>query len=214
MKPVEEKAEEQEIASEETESKVEQIDLVNELVEKIAWVFRGGIGLKRGSPKFKQVLKILREVPFPLPITPFVTSTGEAPIYFQWELRVPIESEVKDFCQLIMDEKWLELYIHETDQNERIWGKPVFDEDLFYEKNPNITKPVEDDSKGRSLKSNDTQVSRESFDQKAFNWTIYEFRKDRIGIQLYFEDKTAITEGVMDKLQFMYQEPAEFLIRE
>jgi len=64
--------------------------------------------------------------------------------------------------------------MHETDQNERIWGKPVFDEDLFYEKNPSIKRPEETNSTARrSLQSNDTQISSESFDQKTFNWTIY-----------------------------------------
>jgi len=47
----------------------------------------------------------------------------------------------------------------------------VFDEDLFYEKNPNIKRPEE--TARRSLQSNVTQLSSESFDQKTFNWTIY-----------------------------------------
>lgn len=74
---------------------VDQVDEVNEFVEKIAWVFKGGVGFKQGSPKFKQILKILREVPFPLPITPIITNTGDAPIYFQWNLRIPVNSELK-----------------------------------------------------------------------------------------------------------------------
>jgi len=38
---------------------------------------------------------LLREVPFPLPITPFVTNTGVVPIYFQWNLRTPVNTELK-----------------------------------------------------------------------------------------------------------------------
>jgi len=125
---------------------------------------------------------------------------------------VPIDAEVKEFCQLIMDEEWLQLYIHETDFNERIWGKPVFDEDLFYERNPDIARP--EDAMGRKLEDGESQPTSERYNQKAFNWTIYEFTESKIGIQLYFEDKSAITEGVMDKLEFMYQEPTEFLIRD
>jgi len=85
----------------------EEVDVVNEFIEKVAWIFTGGLGVKQGSPKFSQLIKILREIPFPLPITPFVTNTGDAPIYFQWDLQVPIDSEVEDFCRLIMDEEWL-----------------------------------------------------------------------------------------------------------
>jgi len=101
-------------------------------------------------------------VPFPLPITPFVTSTGEAPIYFQWDLRVPVKSELKEFCEQIMDQEWLRIYIHATDQNEHVWGNPVFDEDLFYEKNSHIDKPEE--LKKRNLQTNQTQSPPESFD--------------------------------------------------
>jgi len=140
----------------------EEVDEVNEFINSVSHLFKTGTGFKRGSPQYKQAVKTLRQVPFPLPITPFVTSTGDAPIYFQWNLRVPVKSELKDSCEQIMDQGWLRVYIHDTDQNERIWGNPVFDDDLFYEKNPHIERPVELET--RNLQSNETESSPESFD--------------------------------------------------
>jgi len=136
--------------------------LVNEFINSVPHLFKTGIGFKRGSASFKQVVTILRQMPFPLPITPFVTSTGDAPIYFQWDLQVPVKSKLREFCEQIMDQEWLRLYIHATDQNERIWGSPVFDEDLFYERNPDIDRPEELEE--RYLQTNQTQSSPESFD--------------------------------------------------
>jgi len=73
-----------------------------------------------------------------------------------------------------MDEGWLQLYIHETEQSEKTWGKPVFDEELFYEKNPEVKRPQQElnATLGRNLQVNDTQIAPERSNSKAFNWTI------------------------------------------
>jgi len=83
-----------------------------------------------------------------------------------------------------MDEGWLQLYIHETEHNEKTWGVPVFDEELFYEKNPEVQRPRQElnATLGRYLQVNDTQTAPERFNSKAFNWTIYEYKENRMAV--------------------------------
>ena len=84
-------------------------------------------------------MKELRKLPFPMPLVIKVTYTGRAHIHFSKPLAIPALQERPAYVALMIEEKWLDLSLQETDEFDRLDGIGYFDPTYW---NETLTPPV------------------------------------------------------------------------
>ena len=207
---------EQEVVKE-VEVEVEVFDF-GDFIGEFGWFFSAGFIFEQDSREFKKIMKILEEVPFPLPIVIDFSAQGVLEILMTKPLLVPTKSDMVEFIEEFHKDNYIKLTLIENEGHTRINGVPKFEAEHFEEKEEEGESEVEGKSNGRRLQSEEELLNKEEsmmFElddfirsgEIFFNWTVISYNSNRIFIQLDFSHPEFISYGLIDKLDVEYMEP-------
>jgi len=193
---------------------VEQFDFAS-FIEEFAWFFKAGLVFDAESKELKKILKLLEEVPFPLPIVVNFSAQGEIEILLTKPLLLPTKSDMAEFIGIFHKDQYIALSILATEDHPRLEGKPVYKPEYFElereEQKESARRGLQDDSAQTLEKEDDSEVER-SIEDLSFNWTVTSYNSTRIFLQLNFSDPEFVSLDMIDKLDLEYKEPTKFLV--
>jgi len=179
-------------------------------MDEFGWFFKNGFIFDAGSKELTKILKLLDEVPFPLPVVIGFSSQGVIEVLLTKPLQTPTRSDMPEFIETFHRDGYLRLSLLLSDNHPTIVGKPVYDSQYF-ENHEDAGRLLEEQVGAEEVLAEEETAARRIEDM-SFNWTITSYNSTRIFIQLNFSDPEFVSLDLIDKLDFEYMEPAQFLI--
>jgi len=110
---------------------VEEVFDLAGFLDEFAWIFQSGFVFDPSSPSFKKVLKILDQIPFPIPLITHFSRQGDVKILLTKPLLLPVHSEMEEFVRLFVEDEFLQLKLKATEDTPEIFGTPQFRPEFF-----------------------------------------------------------------------------------